>query len=96
MDASFPPSFSPVIQTIFLVGPDHILNLVAHTSITSIIDYVDSTPAVWSDKRQRSITPSTYAAEFSALRTATEEAQSIYYIVYYLNCNIICNRSSPV
>jgi hypothetical protein len=39
-------------------------------------------------KRQGSIASSTYAAEFSALRTATEEAMNIRYMLRCLGVNI--------
>ena len=38
---------------------------------------------------------STYAAEFSALRTATEEAQSLRYMLRCLGCNVPNDGSCP-
>ena len=38
---------------------------------------------------------STYAAEFSALRTATEEAMSLRYMLRCLGCNIPSDKSCP-
>ena len=41
------------------------------------------------------ITSSTYAAEFSALRTATEEAQNLYYTLRCLGYNVPDSGSAP-
>ena len=95
MDPGFPKSFGPVLQTTLLVDPDHVHDLKTRRSLTGLIGFVGSTPVVWLSKRQGSIASSTYAAEFSALRTATEEAQSLRYMLRCLGCNIPCDGSSP-
>ena len=46
-------------------------------------------------KCQCSIASSTHAAEFSALRTATDEAQSLRYILRWLEFNIPSVGSFP-
>ena len=46
-------------------------------------------------KRQGAIASSTYAAEFSALRTATEEAISLRYMLRCLGCNVPADGSCP-
>ena len=62
-------------------------------SLTGLIAFVGSTPVIWLSKRQGSIASSTYAAEFSALRTATEEAIALRYMLRCLGCNIPPGRS---
>ena len=95
MDPGFPQSFGPVLQTTILVDSDHAHDLKTRRSLTGLIGFVGSTPVIWLSKRQGSIASSTYAAEFSALRTATEEAQSLRYMLRCLGCNIPCDGSSP-
>ena len=46
-------------------------------------------------KRQGSIVPSTYAAEFSALRTVIEESQILRYMLRCLGCNVPSDGSCP-
>ena len=43
---------------------------------------------MWISRLQGSITSSTYAAEFSALRTATEEAMNLQYMLRCLGVNL--------
>ena len=49
----------------------------------------------WGAKRQGSIASSTYAAEFSALRTATEEAIGLRYMMRCLGMNVPSDGSCP-
>ena len=56
--------------------------------MTGTLDFVGSTPLTWSSRRQSSIPSSTYAAEFAALCTATEEAIALRYMLRSLGCNI--------
>ena len=95
MDPGFPKSFGPVLQTTILVDSDHAHDLKTRRSLTGLTGFVGSTPVIWLSKRQGSIASSIYAAEFSALRTATEEAQSLRYMLRCLGCNIPCDGSSP-
>ena len=74
VDPSFPSSFRPVLDATILADSDHTYDLATRRSITWLLDYVGSTHVTWTSKRQGSIASSTYVAEFSALRTATEEA----------------------
>ena len=73
----FPRVFGPVLDISILVDSNHAHNNATRKSITGLLAYVGSTPVLWLSKRQDSIASSTYAAEFSALRTATEEAISL-------------------
>ena len=50
---------------------------------------------LWISKRQSTIASSTYAAEFSALRTATEEAVNIRYCLQCLGVNVPYDRTCP-
>ena len=49
----------------------------------------------WYSRRQGSIASSTYAAGFSALRTATEEAVSLRYMLRSLGCNVPLDGKYP-
>ncbi len=84
LDLDFPKVFGPVMETIILVDSDHAHDLATRRSITGLLGYVGSTPVTWISKRQGSIASSTYAAEFSVLRTATEEAQNLRYMLHCL------------
>jgi len=95
MDPGFLPSFGPIMKTIILVDSDHAHDKKTRRSLTGLIVFVGSTPVLWLNKRQGSIASSTYAAEFSALRTATEEAQSIWYMLRCLGCHIPSDGSCP-
>ena len=95
MDPGFPPSFGPILETTILVDSDHAHDKKTRRSLTGLIVFVGSTPVLWLSKRQGSIASSTYAAEFSALRTGTEEAQSIRYMLRCLGCNIPSDGSCP-
>lgn len=75
MDPGFPKSFEPVLQTTILVDADYVHDLKTRHSLTGLITFMGSTPVIWLSKRQGNIASSTYAAEFSALRAATEEVQ---------------------
>ena len=92
----FPRAFGPVLDTSILVDSDHAHDKATRKSITGLLAYVGSTPVLWLSKRQGSIASSTYAAEFSALRsTATEEAISLRYILRCLGCNVAADGSCP-
>jgi hypothetical protein len=88
MDPNFPKAFGPILETTILVDSDHAHDLKTRRSITGLLAFVGSTPVHWMSKRQGSIASSTYAAEFSALRTATEEAMNIRYMLRCLGVNI--------
>ena len=91
----FPKMFGPIMDTTILVDADHAHDKATRKSITGLLAFVGSTPVLWLSKRQGSIASSTYAAEFSALRTATEEAISLRYILRCLGCNVPADGSCP-
>ena len=95
LDPSFPKSFGPVMETTIMVDSDHAHDQKTRRSLTGLLAFVGSTPVVWMSKRQGSIASSTYAAEFSALRTATEEAMSLRYMLRCLGCNVPSDGSCP-
>jgi len=95
LDPSFPDPFGPILQQYLLVDSDHGHDLVTRKSITGLLGIVGSTPSFLSSKRQNTITSSTYAAEFHALRVATEEAISLRYMLRCLGTNLPADGSCP-
>ena len=93
--AHFPKSFGPVMETTIMVDADHAHDQKTRRSLTGLLAFVGSTPVIWLSKRQGAIASSTYAAEFSALRTATEEAISLRYMLRCLGCNVPTDGSCP-
>ena len=91
----FPLAFGPVMETAILVDADHAHDKATRRSLTGLLAFVGSTPVLWLSKRQGSIASSTYAAEFSALRTATEEAIGLRYMLRCLGCNVPTDGSCP-
>jgi hypothetical protein len=87
---------------------DHAHDKVTVRSISRVIVMVGSTPIVWKSKRQGAVQTSTYGAEFSAMRLATEEAITIQYMLWSLgvgvshpshlsgdNTGVISNTTTP-
>ena len=95
LDPNFPLSFGPVMETTFLVDSDHGHDKKTRRSLTGWIAFVGSTPVAWQSKRQGSVASSTYAVEFCALRTATEEAMSLRYMLRCLGCNVPADYTCP-
>lgn len=80
-DLTLPKSYGEQLQTSVFFNSDHAHDLVSRRSISGIIAFVGSTPVVWISRRQGAIASSTYSAEFSAMRAAVEEAQSIRHML---------------
>jgi hypothetical protein len=95
MDPHFPKAFGKTLETTILVDSDHAHDLVTRRSLTGLIAFVGSTPVEWFSKRQGAVASSTYQAEFSALRTAVEEAQSLRYMLRCLGIPIPFDGSAP-
>ena len=74
MDPCIQIPFEPILQHTFLVESDHVHDLATRRSLACLLGYVVSTPSTWMSNRQDNIVSSTYAAEFSTLRTVKEEA----------------------
>jgi len=95
VDANLPQAFGPVLETTIMVDSDHGHDKKTFRSLTGLIAWVGSTPVIWFSRRQGAIASSTYAAEFSALRTATEETISLRYMLRCLGCNVPSDGSCP-
>ena len=94
-DPGFPTPYGQVLETTILVDSDHAHDRKSRRSLTGLILFVGSTPVLWLSKRQSTVASSTYSAEFSALRTATEEAMNIRYCLRCLGVNIPADGSCP-
>ena len=95
LDLGFPLSFGPILESTILVDSDHAHDLLTHCSLTGLIGFMDSSPVTWSSQRQGYTVSSTFAAEFSALRTAIEEDQSICRMLCCLGCIVPSDGSCP-
>ena len=95
LDKFFPRAFGRPLQTTICCDADHAHDKMTRRSITGILGYVGRTPVFWMSKRQGAIATSTYSAEFMALRTATEEAISIRYMLRCLGIPLPSDGSYP-
>ena len=82
-------------ESTFFCDSDHAHDQATRRSLTGYIGYVGSTPVTWGSRRQGSIASSTYAAEFNALCTATEEAIGLRYMLRCLGLNVPADGSCP-
>ena len=71
-----------------MLQADHAHDKITGRSISGIIVMVGRTPVIWKSKRQGAIQTSTYGAEFSAMRLATEEAHTIRYMLRSLGIKV--------
>ena len=74
VDPGFLAPYGPVLEKKILVDSDHVHDQKTQRSLTGLIVFVGSTPVSWMSKHQYTVASSKYAAEFSTLCTATEEA----------------------
>lgn len=81
VDPRLPPPCGKPLSTAIFCDADHGHDVLTRRSITGIIVFVGRTPVNWISRRQGAIATSTYHAEFMALRTATEEAIAIRYML---------------
>jgi hypothetical protein len=108
VDQNLPEPFGEELQSSVFFDADHAHDLKTRRSITGLIVFVGSTPIHWLSKRQGAVASSTYAAEFLAMRTATEESMSLRYMLRCLgipvrsptrlfgdNLGVIQNASIP-
>ena len=104
----FPTPLGEELTTSIFFDSDHAHDKVTGRSIPDIITMVGRTPITWKLRRQGAIATSTYGAEFSAMRLATEEAHIIRYMLrslgikvekpYYMygdNLGVIQNATTP-
>jgi hypothetical protein len=108
IDPAFPePKGEPLVTSIFF-DSDHAHDTKTRRSITGVLVVVGSTPVSWLSEHQGAVETSTYSAEFCAMRTATEEAIAIRYMLRSLgipvnkptrlfgdNLGVIQNASMP-
>jgi len=80
-DPAEPEPIDEELPITIFVDADHAHEQTTRRSVTGIVIYVGSTPVIWISKRQKTVSSSTYAAEFAALRTAVEQAISIRYMM---------------
>lgn len=95
VDPNFPKAFGKPLQTTVLCDADHGHDKKTRRSISGILAFVGCTPVLWRSIRQSAIACSTYAAEFMALRTATEEAIALRYMLRCLGIPIPTDGSCP-
>ena len=88
LDPGFPFPFGSILEPTIPLDSGHTHDLLTPCSLTSLFGLVGSSPVTWSIRRQGYVVSSTYATEFSALRTATEEAQSLCCMLLCLGCNV--------
>jgi hypothetical protein len=108
LDPRFPKPMGQELDVAIFFDSDHAHDKVTGRSISGVIVMVGSTPIVWKSKRQGAVQTSTYGAEFSAMRLATEEAITIRYMLRSLgvgvshpsnlsgdNAGVISNTTTP-
>jgi hypothetical protein len=108
LDPRFPQPMGGELDITILFDSDHAHDKVTGRSISGIIVLVGSTPVIWKSKRQGAVQTSTYGAEFSVMRMATEEAITVRYMLRSLgihvskpsnlsgdNAGVILNASIP-
>ena len=90
------------------VDADHAGDSVTRKSRTGFIVYINNAPVYWYSKRQGSVEPSTYQAEFTAMKEATEYIRGLRYklrmmgipvegpaFIYGDNQSVLANTSNP-
>lgn len=81
------PMGKELAMSIFF-NSDHAHDKITGRSISGIIVMIGSTPILWKSRRQGAFQTLTYGAEFSAMRTATEEAIAICYMLCSLGIKV--------
>ena len=81
LPSGLPEPLGEPLETNIMFDSDHAHDQKSRRSITGMLSFVGCTPIVWLSKRQGAVATSTYAAEFSAMRTSTEEAVSLRYML---------------
>ena len=89
LDPKFPNTYGKPLATMIFIDSSHANNKETGHLITGCIAFVGHTPVSWISCRQSTVKTSTYSAEFSALRTATKESISIWYMLRSLSIPII-------
>jgi hypothetical protein len=84
----FPEPLGAELATTIFFDSDHAHDKITGRSISGVIVMVGRTPVIWKSKRQGAVATSTYGAEFSAMRLATEEAHTIRYMLRSLGIKV--------
>ncbi len=77
LDERFPKQIGTELPISIFFDSDHGHDRVTGNSISGVVVIVGCTPITWKSRRQGAIATSTYGAEFSAMKLATEEAITI-------------------
>ena len=88
IDRMFPEPLGAELATTIFFDSDHAHDKITGRSISGVIVMVGRTPVIWKSKRQGAVATSTYGAEFSAMRLATEEAHTIRYMLRSLGIKV--------
>ncbi len=88
IDTKFPKPMGAELDVSVFFDSDHAHDKVSGRSISGVIVLVGSTPIIWKSRRQGAVQTSTYGAEFSAMRLATEETITIRYMLRALGINV--------
>ncbi len=81
LDHMFPRALGKEMDISIFFDSDHAHDKKTGRSILGVIVMVGSTPIIWKSNRQGAVQTSTYGAEFSAMRLATEETITIRYML---------------
>jgi hypothetical protein len=88
IDKRFPRPLGQELDVSVFFDSDHAHDKTTGRSISGVIVLVGSTPIIWKSKRQGAVQTSTYGAEFSAMRLATEEVITIRYMLRSLGIHV--------
>jgi hypothetical protein len=81
LDPKFPTPLGEELNASIYFDSDHAHDKKTGRSISGIVVFLGNTPIIWKSKRQGAVQTSTYGAEFSAMRLATEETIAIRYML---------------
>jgi hypothetical protein len=108
LDPRFPEPLLDELDVNIFCDADHAHDKVTGRSVTGILGLIGSTPTIWSSKRQASVQTSTFGAEFTALKKATEDAVTLRYhlrsmgvkvtketVIWVDNLGVVLNASNP-
>jgi hypothetical protein len=102
LDERFPKPIGTELPVSIFFDSDHGDDRVTGRSISGVIVMVGCTLITWKSRRQGAIATSTYGAEFSAMKLATEEAITIRYMLRSLGipvnapCHMYGDSSSVI
>jgi hypothetical protein len=81
LDPKFPIAMGEELNTSIYFDSDHAHDKKTGRSISGVVAFLGNAPIIWKSKRQGVVQTSTYGAEFSTMRLATEEAIAIRYML---------------